>query len=487
MIRTTVSGIGSSHLLPLVLFVLIAVVFGVILSSGSVTSSLAITLGLIVFILAVVKSNIALYFLVLSMLLSPEIGIGGMQEQGVGERSVVIRLDDLFLMLVAFGWLARSAIFKQVGLVLKSPINGQIYAYTASFLIATGAGIIYGDVKPALGLFNCLKFIEYFILFFMVLNNIEDEKYAKRLVNVALFTAFIIALYAIYQIPSGARVSAPFEGESGEPNTLGGYMLFMLCITLAIFLETKNFYRQVFFGFMSILCLVALFYTESRSSYIGLLFSIVFLIYYAKRRNLLVLGIVLTLIFSSVMLPERVIERINYTFKAKESENPFRQTGEIEGIDSSTQARIHSWIEAFNGWKRYPILGWGVTGFTFVDAQYMKILVETGVVGLIAFLLLLRALYRNLRRISNALVGKDEFFRGVALGTYAGFIGLCGHAIGTNTFIIIRIMEPFWLFVGIVISIPQFLPEVRKEIGESVGDEKEGEEAEQEERIRFFT
>jgi hypothetical protein len=56
--------------------------------------------------------------------------------------------------------------------------------------------------------------------------------------------------------------------------------------------------------------------------------------------------------------------------------------------------------------------------------------------------------------------GKNEFYHGISLGFLAGFIGLCGHALGTNTFIIIRIMEPFWLLAGIVISIPKILPAI---------------------------
>jgi hypothetical protein len=29
------------------------------------------------------------------------------------------------------------------------------------------------------------------------------------------------------------------------------------------------------------------------------------------------------------------------------------------------------------------------------------------------------------------------------------------HAVGSNTFIIVRIMEPFWFFAGVVLMLPQ--------------------------------
>lgn len=483
---------GPAPIVFAVIFVIFGIVLGFVVTRGTTVSSLGVTLGLVMLILSFVRIDLALYFLILSMLLSPEISLGGLEEQGVsGGRSVVVRLDDLFLMLVAFGWLARSAIFKEIGLIIKSPINGQIYAYTAAFVIATGAGILYGDVELMLGIFNCLKFVQYFLLFFMVLNYIDTEKQARNLINAALFTGFIIAVYALSQVPSGARITAPFEGKSGEPNTLGGYLLIILSISLGIFLEVKNLYRQVMFAVMSLLCVIGIFYTESRSSYIGMLLSVFVLIFYARRRNILLMGVVVTLIFSTVLLPSRVIERISYTFRNENVDQfsfSLSDESNMEKLDSSTQARLQSWKEAYEGWRKYPILGWGVTGFTFIDAQYMKILVETGAVGFVTFIILMIGIFQNLRRIRKTVKDVDDFYHGITVGTLAGFIGLLGHAIGTNTFIIIRIMEPFWLFLGIVLSIPKILPETRttdeKKYFELLNREQKEEE---EPRVRFFT
>ena len=46
------------------------------------------------------------------------------------------------------------------------------------------------------------------------------------------------------------------------------------------------------------------------------------------------------------------------------------------------------------------------------------------------------------------------FFKGLAIGFFAGYIGLLFHALGANTFIIVRIMEPFWFFAGIIAVLP---------------------------------
>ena len=46
------------------------------------------------------------------------------------------------------------------------------------------------------------------------------------------------------------------------------------------------------------------------------------------------------------------------------------------------------------------------------------------------------------------------YFKGLNIGFLAGYIGLLVHALGANTFIIVRIMEPFWFFVGIMAVLP---------------------------------
>jgi hypothetical protein len=45
------------------------------------------------------------------------------------------------------------------------------------------------------------------------------------------------------------------------------------------------------------------------------------------------------------------------------------------------------------------------------------------------------------------------------MGFIAGFIGLVVHSLGTNTFILVRIMEPFWFFAGIIAVLPMIQAE----------------------------
>jgi O-antigen ligase len=77
--------------------------------------------------------------------------------------------------------------------------------------------------------------------------------------------------------------------------------------------------------------------------------------------------------------------------------------------------------------------------------------VETGIVGMLAFVWLVYALFKV--GLSTWKKKPDDFLRGLSVGLIAGLVGLLAHAIGANTFIIVRIMEPFWFLVGIVVAL----------------------------------
>ena len=130
-------------------------------------------------------------------------------------------------------------------------------------------------------------------------------------------------------------------------------------------------------------------------------------------------------------------------------------------FDPSTSQRIQATQDAVEAWSRSPLLGYGVTGFRFLDAQYSRTLVETGAVGFVAFGFLLWSVWRMAWRSYNRL--RDPDLKGLALGYLAGFVGLLFHGIGANTFIIVRIMEPFWFFTAIAVLLPQFEESVTRQ------------------------
>jgi O-antigen ligase len=388
---------------------------------------------------------------IFSMLLSPEIIAGEIGGKAALGRGFTLRLEDFLLLFIGLSWFARTAVDKTTGLFRKTPLNQPIAAYILACLLATLWGKITGDVQGKAGFFFVLKYFEYMIVFFMVVNYVNTEDQAKRLLVCLFITCFIVSVYGLIQVPGGGRVSTPFEGQSGEPNTFGGYLVFMGAIALALIDNLKDLRVRLGLSLLLTVLLISLLYTQSRASYIAIVPAYLTLSLFSQRRFYLLAGLVLVLALSPLIVPRVAKERIAETFT-----QPV-QTGQIQfgklRIDTSASARIISYKEALSDWQKRPILGHGVTGYTFMDAQYPRILVETGIVGLLAFAWIVYTLFRV--GVSTWQDAQDDLLRGLALGLIAGLVGLLVHAIGANTFIIVRIMEPFWFLTGIVIALSQ--------------------------------
>ena len=433
----------------IICFLLVALLTGYLITQYPPSIMFLGVLALIIFTVSFIKIELGLYLLIFSMLLSPEIITG----ETVGaslDRGVTLRLEDFLLAVIGLSWFARNAVKKELGLILKTPLNKAILFYVLVCVLSTGFGIMAGRVEMKTGFLFVLKYIEYFIIFYMMVNHVRSTDQIKRFVFCLFLTCFIASIVGILQIPAGGRVSAPFEGEMGEPNTFGGYLLFIGVVAAGLLARTDNTgTKQVLF--LLILCIIPPFlFTQSRTSYLALIPALMALGFMADRRIIIVGVLMISFLVSPLYLPTAVKDRIMYTFTQPEEKGQVK-IGDIR-LDTSTSARLVSWKEAFQDFPNHPLLGYGITGYNFVDAQFPRVLVETGILGLMAFCFLIFSIFKV--TLNNLKAIKTPYFQGLAYGFIAGFVGLIVHALGANTFIIVRSMEPFWFFAGIMVVMP---------------------------------
>jgi len=426
-----------------------ALLVGYLLTIISALHGFLLIILLLIFVCTFIWPEAGLYVVIFSMLLSPEILAGDIGGQAALGRGLTLRLEDFLLLFIGLSWLARTAVDKTTGLFRKTPLNQPIAAYILVCFLATLWGKFTGHVEGKAGFFFVLKYFEYMIVFFMVVNYVNTPEQAKRLLFCLFLTCFIVSIYGLMQIPSGIRVSAPFEGESGEPNTFGGYLVFIGAVAIALMDHLKNLRVRVGLALLMVVVLICLIYTKSRASYIAIIPTYLTLSLFSQRRFYLVAGLIVVLALSPSIVPRVVKERIGETFTQPQ------QMGQIQfgtlRLDTSASARLFSWKEGLADWQKRPFLGYGVTGKKFMDAQYPRILVETGIFGFFAFAWLVYALF--LVGLNTWRDAQDDLLRGLSVGLIAGLVGLLVHAIGANTFIIVRIMEPFWCLAGIVFAL----------------------------------
>jgi len=429
------------------------------MDSPDVSMMLYAAAGAILVAATLMNPEVGLYIVAVAAMFSPEIPIirpavgPGLQQQ----RPVVIRVEDILLGVLMASWFLKTGIRKELGILVRTPLNRPLFVFLMANIMATLFGVILWTVRPFTAFFYILKYAEYYVIFFMVVNHITAEREIRRMLAITLLVCFATCLFGYYQIMAfpGERVSTPFEGDVGEPNTLGGYLVFMLGITMGMFLEAPSQTMRWLMGALSAFMLMPLAHTQSRSSYAAVVPMLLVLFLLTRRRifmTVMLLGAILWVTIPPLR-PGVVSRRIEYTFKQDPYEGQI-QIGNTR-IDTSASSRLKSWqwnLERLFARPTHTFIGFGVTGVPFLDAQYVRTLCETGIVGLVAFGWLLLTMFREARRVYLSV--RDDFHRSVALGYMAGFVGLLVHAVGSNTFILVRIMEPFWFVTGLIVMMP---------------------------------
>ncbi|MDP2939665.1 MAG: O-antigen ligase family protein [Candidatus Omnitrophota bacterium] len=405
----------------------------------------AIAVGLV----TLVNTNFALVILIFSMLLSPEIGGAGV---GAGERGVSLRIEDFLIIAVFFVWLTKITINKELGLVRKTPLNGPIFLYIATNIFCTALGIGAGNVNIKNGFFYMMKYIEFFMIYFLFVNNLNEMRQLKIFLFCFLLTSFIIGTYTYSQMGSSDRPSAPFEGEHTEPNTLAAYLLLCLSVTLGIFLFREFSVTKTILAGLFCFNIYPLLLTLSRSAYLGFIFSYLSITFMSKRAKLFLFTVLaMSILFVPLIAPKKTIDRIRYTFAGKEEIATALDLG-IK-LDKSATARVNSWLYAFGKLKERPLFGHGVTGIRFIDGQYARSLAELGLIGFFPLLWLIFAVLKNCWQIYHNVY--DNFSLGLSLGFLCGFIGLLIVGFGANIFVIVRISEPMWFLAACVMVLPE--------------------------------
>ncbi|MCH7823465.1 MAG: O-antigen ligase family protein [Acidobacteria bacterium] len=435
----------QANIVGLTLVVLLAPVVALIASSAEVIVVAGIAAAIALLLVVLWSAEATFYVLVFSMLLSPEFIVGDLAgTSATAVRGITLRLDDCVIVIIALAWLVRLAVYKEAALFRRTPLNGPIIAYLGFSALVTLFGALMGRLNLMTGSFYVLKYVEYTVIYFLVVNYVRDRDQIRRLLYAALVTAVIIAVIGMSQIPFAARVSAPFEGEHGEPNTLGGYLVLMMALSLAFLGAAKNGAERSRWVLATCLMMVPLAFTYSRTSWLAFCAMLIATIALSRRKAIFFLLISVFLVLMVVSPPEALIERATYTLSA--------QRGSIEflgyTIEPSAAARLEAWVIAATSLIQYPLTGAGVTGAGLIDAQYPRVIAESGLIGFALFIWLIIRLAGTgfrLRRVSTTRIETI-----LANGFIAGLIGILVHGIGANTFIIVRIMEPMWLLAGLV-------------------------------------
>lgn len=249
---------------------------------------------------------------------------------------------------------------------------------------------------------------------------IEDRKTIRTVVIITAVAILFIDRSSLMESLSRTWTSFDEDKRGGGPLGYGSNQTaaFLAQFTMffwgiAVFL--KRFKLKIAaYGIVAVTMLTAM-YTFSRGAYLAILVSVLIL-GLVKDRKLLALLFVFLLTWQTIV-PAAVRERVTMTRSTN---------GQLE---DSAQERVELWTNAEQSILHNPIVGTGFASFQFgrhVDNLkdthnwYVKVMVETGMIGLIIVLFMMQQLltlpFRVFRRAT------DPLYKGLGLGT---FLAMC--------------------------------------------------------------
>jgi len=431
---------SRNNLLVVITAVLLAVIFYLGLTLFETKFATGIVFAFALFIVSFIDIRAGFVIIILSTLLSPEIRI-----PTTYFREISLRLEDFLLIVVFFAWLGRLAIKQEYRNIRFTPIDLPVFLIIVVNIISTVRGVLLGEVTSIpMAFFYNLKVLEFVAIYFIISNGLRNKKEVKFFLTFVLITAIVVALYSLPQIPkteifSIRRLTAPFEGTP-EPNTLGGYLMIILAVSICLWLYMKQSGLRFWCGALIFLIFIPLLFTLSRGAYVAT-FGMLFFIGLLSRKKWILIALFIFILLSPFILPQAVIDRALYNFK-----DP-RYWG---FADPSIAERIYSFRKAYYYLKTAPLLGHGITGGgNILDNQYSRIAIETGLIGLFLFFWMIKRMFK----VSWFVFKKSEigWIKGLSLAYVCALFGLLIHSLGNISFYIVRIMEPFWILTAFVV------------------------------------
>jgi O-antigen ligase len=366
--------------------------------------------------------------------------------------------DEIFIVVILLAvWVYKR--HEPRYLAIPRNIQWPFYAFV---LFCVGSIVIH--VVPIPVAIDASRVVFQSMLFILLtMYTLEDEKRLHQFINALIISSVIIAIYGV--IEYAFKIESPrweHKKDTGtfriisimsNPNALAGYLNMILAFTTALVLFIQDRKMKLLYLLACVPLFLALLLTFSRGAWIAFVAMGIFYIWVWNKKWLLSLPVVAAIIpFIFDYLPSAITGRIMALFDPK-----YYQM-------SSEYGRISFWTEALIKMKNNPIFGVGMGTFgdsvphrhnmpfsTWVDNHYLKMGAEIGLLGLIAFLVLLYVLFRQAHLLAKNTTSDRE--KAYLMGICGVFIVMFVQNVTASIWEALTVAVYFYAFIGIVFAL----------------------------------
>lgn len=385
---------------------------------------------------------------------------------------VAVRLEDFLIAIILISFL--PLLLKNLKNVLNEKVSLSIVIFLGVGLVSLISAIfVTRTVVPSIGFLHFFRRVEYVSLFFIgfiYLKTIKDTGFFDYLIKILLLVNLFILLYGLgeryFNFPviitqneeyskgialrwtSGSHVNSTFAGHYD----LASYLVLTMPLFITAFFVYKDKISKLILavsvGFGFWLLSVAV----SRISIIAFLTATTLSLFLMKKyKELIVVSLISLIIFGFSSDLRARYGNIIEVVKDKISSVTTVYAGEKEVFeDRSTSIRLAvEWPRAMRAFYKNPILGTGYSSITLAtDNDYLRALGETGILGLMSFVLIFISLFKA---ISKYLL--DTNIDSAIIASFIGStVGILVTALFIDIFEASKFATIYWLLAGLVVG-----------------------------------
>jgi O-antigen ligase len=296
-----------------------------------------------------------------------------------------------------------------------------------------------------------IRFVSLLAIYLLIYNIVQKENDALRVIKCVIYSSIIPMIFGFYQYITGKGIlSSEFyryrlNSTFTHPNMYAFYLVIIFFSIMYLYFLEKHINGKsdmIFKVCLSISVLIQLVFTYSRGSWIGTMVGllVVALFINKSRKWILISSLVFIALFSPQIV-SRILDLINPPSK---------------NYISSWEFRLEIWGALIkNAFIHKPFLGYGLGQSTFAAEKYsqfsnyphndyLRVLIEIGLAGLISFLLFLAhnlwSLYKKIR------IGIYSELNTILLGL---FVALLVSSFAGNLIYAITVVSYFFIMLAV--------------------------------------
>ncbi|OGC91955.1 hypothetical protein A3D85_02460 [Candidatus Amesbacteria bacterium RIFCSPHIGHO2_02_FULL_47_9] len=385
---------------------------------------------------------------------------------------VSVRLEDFLIAIVFLIYIVKKPSF-------PSPVHKSLLLYLfIGFTSAFSAIVLTKSVTLNLGILHLFRRLEYMSLFFVAFSFLRSLSQIPFLIRTILITSLLVAIYGLGQqflsfpvitttnsefskglaltLGPNARINSTFAGHYD----LAAYTVFPLLLIIGLFALPATKKKPILL-IVGALVYWTLLLSASRVTFAAFYLTTAIFVWIIGKRVWiipLVLLAVLSVLFSPQLAGryrQLIVDQflsyvpVAHAQTAVDQQTPDALKAPQAPEDRSFNIRLKAeWPRAVRAFLKNPVLGTGYSSVGLAtDNDYLRSLAESGILGLLAFLLIIIRFFKtSLPHIINFHLTLESIF---ILSATLALFSLLLNALFIDVFEASKIALLTWLTLGL--------------------------------------